>query len=344
MYPFHNRKNFLTFLAPFAVAIVIALAIDQFFQHVILPKETELSNSQKVKRLMEENHPDEIPVFGSSKGRSAFIPDTLGENVFNYSMPKCNFDIIEFLLEIELAKDKDSPIIIEFNNRFFKSMPSHTIDLYTFMPLTYDERVVEFLRRNDRLDNYQLIPGIRYFGSYIQYLRALNRTETDRKQMSRGGFFLDHYPGDELFGTFVNKRYAMIERRDELEAKARSHRTMTLTDKMELEQLDIALNFAEDTARIGKFESMVRAHPHRDVFMIYSPQHHSEVVGIQNFDKIDSLFNHWNTNFPNLHAYDYSRLALSDSCFKNSSHINMRGARIFSAQLKKDIGHLLQTD
>ena len=91
MYPFLNRKNFLTFLAPFGVAIIVALVIDQFFHHVVLARDIELSNTQKVKMLLEETHPEEIPVFGSSKARSAFIPDSLGPNVYNYAMPKCNF-------------------------------------------------------------------------------------------------------------------------------------------------------------------------------------------------------------------------------------------------------------
>lgn len=291
---------------------------------------------------MEEYHPHEIPVFGASKARSSFIPDSLGENVYNYAMEKCNFDVIFFLLKLELEKEKDAPIIIEFNSRSFVHRPEHTIDLATFVPLTYDERVVDYLRENGRLDKYQLIPGVRYFGSYVNYLRDLNRSESKNKIINRGGIFLDYYPGDELLTTFMNKRYSMIARRDTLEKKQNSHRTMTLTDKMELSQLQVALNFDEDKKRIHKFETMVKEHPNRNFIIVYTPQHHSEIAGIENYDRIDSLFLHWNEDIPNLYAFNYSKMPLSDSCFKNSSHINLRGARIFSSQLKKDIGFLLE--
>lgn len=330
------------FLVPFGIAIIFALALDQVFQRYVLTQETELSNTHKVKMLMEEYHPNEIPVFGASKARSSFIPDTLGKNVYNYAMEKCNFDVIFFLLKLELEKEKDAPIIIEFNHQSFIHRPQHTIDLSTFVPLAYDERVVDYLRENGRLDKYQLIPGIRYFGSYMNYLRDLNRTGTEKKIISRGGFFLDNYPGDELLTTFMNKRYAMVARRDTLEKKQKSRHTMTLTDKLELEQLQLALNFNEDKDRIHKFEAMVHEHPNRDFIIVYTPQHHSEIVGIENYDKIDSLFLHWNEDIPNLYAFNYSKMPLSDSCFKNSSHINLRGARIFSSQLKKDIGFLLE--
>ncbi|HKK39205.1 MAG TPA: hypothetical protein VJ949_07295, partial [Cryomorphaceae bacterium] len=126
MTPFGSKKGLRLFIIPLVIAVLVALAIDQVFQHFVLPLRTDISNSYKIERLLGETSPDEIPVFGSSKGRSSFIPDSLGENVFNYSMEKCNFDVIFFLLETELSKDKSGPIIIEFNTRSFLHRPEHT--------------------------------------------------------------------------------------------------------------------------------------------------------------------------------------------------------------------------
>lgn len=342
MIPFGSGKGLKFVVLPIAIAILIALVFDQVFHHYVLPLRTDISNSYKIEKLLNENNENEIPVFGSSKGRSSFIPDSLGDNVFNYSMEKCNFDVIFFLLETELKKDKDTPIIIEFNTRSFVNRPEHTIDLASFMPATYHEEVVKYLDENGRLDEYQLIPGVRYFGSYIRYLRSLTRKMTSKKITNRGGIFIEFYPGDELLQRFTSSRYKMIERREQLEAKEASGVPLTYMEVQVLESLRISLDFAENKERIAKFEEMVREHPNRDFIMVFTPHHPSELAGVRNLEKIDSLFSHWNNDIPNLYAFDYSDFSLPDSCFKNSSHINLEGARRFCDALNDDIAHLLE--
>jgi hypothetical protein len=341
MTPFGSKKGLLYFAFPFVVAIVIALIIDQIFEHVVLPMQSDISNSYKVERLLYENHEDEIPVFGSSKGRSSFIPDSLHPDVFNYSMEKSNFDVIAFLLETELKKDKDTPIIIEFNARSFVHRPSHTIDMATFIPLNESEEVIDYLEENDRLDNYQLIPGVRYYGSYIRFLRSLTRKVTSEKITNRGGIFIDYYPGDRLLHRFTDSRYKMIDKRAQLEAKQESGVPLTYMEVQLLDGLQMSLDFDENKERIAKFEEMVKAHPNRDFIVVFTPHHPSELAGITNINRIDSLFDHWNEDIDNLYALDYSTFELPDSCFKNSSHINLEGARRFSSVLSDDIDHIL---
>jgi hypothetical protein len=344
MTPFGSKQGLKLFITPLVIAAIVALTIDQVFEHIVLPKRTDISNSYKIERLLGETPPDEIPVFGSSKGRSSFIPDSLGEDVFNYSMEKSNFDVIFFLLETELAKDKDGPIIIEFNTRSFVHRPDHTIDLSTFMPVKDSPEVIEYLTENDRLDKFQLLPGVRYFGSYIRYLRSLTRKVTSNKITNRGGIFIDYYPGDKLLKRFTDSRYKMMEKRKELEAKKASGIPLTYMEVQLLDQLQMSADFAENTERIQKFESMAKEHPNRDFIMVFTPHHPSELVGVTNLEKIDSLFNHWNTDIPNIHAFDYSTFQLPDSCFKNSSHINLEGARRFCAVLNDDLDSLLNSN
>ena len=100
----------------------------------------------------------------------------------------------------------------------------------------------------------------------------------------------------------------------------------------------------ENKERIQKFESMAKNHPNRDFIMVFTPHHPSELAGVRNLEKVDSLFNHWNTDIPNIHAFDYSTFPLPDSCFKNSSHINLEGARRFCAVLNDDIDSLLNSN
>jgi len=244
-------------------------------------------------------------------------------------------------LETELAKDKDGPIIIEFNTRSFVHRPAHTIDLSTFMPIKDNQAVIDYLDENDRLDDFQLIPGVRYYGSYIRYLRSLTRKVTSEKITNRGGIFIDYYPGDRLLKRFTDSRYKMIEKREELEDKMASGIPLTYMEVQVLEQLQINSDFAVNKERIAKFEAMAKEHSNRDFIMVFTPHHPSELAGVRNFNKVDSLFTQWNTAIPNIHAFDYSRFELPDSCFKNSSHINLEGARRFCAALNDDIEYLL---
>lgn len=341
MTPFGSKEGFFHFVVPFVAVILVALVFDQLFEHFVLPLRTDISNSYKVERLLYETHEDEIPVFGSSKGRSSFIPDSLHPDVFNYSMEKSNFDVISFLLETELKKNKVTPVIIEFNARSFVHRPAHTIDMSTFIPAHQSDEVVNYLSENDRLDEYQLIPGVRYYGSYVRFLRSLTRKATSSKITNRGGIFIDYYPGDELLTKFTDSRYKMIEKRKQLEDKKASGIPLTYMEVQILDQLEIGSDFDENKERIALFETMVKAHPQRDFIMVFTPHHPSELAGVRNLDRIDSLFNHWNQNISNLHALDYSRFELPDSCFKNSSHINLEGARRFSSVLGQDIADLL---
>jgi hypothetical protein len=344
MTPFGSTQGLKIFIIPLVLAVLVALTIDQVFQHFVLPLRTDISNSYKIERLLAETDSEEIPVFGSSKGRSSFIPDSLSENVFNYSMEKSNFDVIFFLLETELAKDKDTPIIIEFNTRSFVHRPDHTIDLSTFMPVQDSQEVIDYLSENDRLDNFQLVPGVRYYGSYIRYLRSLTRKVTSNKITNRGGIFIDHYPGDRLLKRFTDSRYKMIEKRIELEGKKATGIPLTYMEVQMLDQLQLNSDFAENKERIQKFESMAKGHPNRDFIMVFTPHHPSELAGVRNLERVDVLFDHWNNDIPNIHAFNYSRFELPDSCFKNSSHINLEGARRFCAVLNDDIDYLLNPE
>jgi hypothetical protein len=344
MTPFGSSQGLKLVTLTLVTAAVVAVGIDQIFQYFVLPKRTDISNSYKIERLLADTDPEEIPVFGSSKGRSSFIPDSLGESVFNYSMEKANFDVIFFLLETELAKDKDGPIIIEFNTRSFVHRPSHTIDLSTFMPIQNNQEVIDYLDENGRLDNFQLLPGVRYYGSYVRYLRSLTRKVTSNKITNRGGIFIDYYPGDKLLKRFTDSRYKMMEKRADLETKKESGIPLTYMEVQMLDQLQISSDFAENKERIQKFEAMAKDHPNRDFIMVFTPHHPSELAGVRNMEKLDSLFNHWNMNVSNVHAFDYSRFELPDSCFKNSSHINLEGARRFCDVLNDDIDYLLNPE
>ena len=338
---FDSKNGLYYFLLPFVVAIVIALTVDQIFDKYILPRQNKISNVVKIKRLMYELHPEETPVFGSSKARSSLIPDSLGADVFNYGMESCNMDVIFFLLQLELEKDKDAPIIIEFNPRSFLHIPEHTIDISTFTPVLDDERVVEYLEENGRLDKYQTWPGVRYYGSYIGYLRNFLRKRTSDKRINRGGIFMDKFPGEEVFQTLIGLRLNKINRRKELEKMKADGEILTHKEKRELEYLSYFLDFANVPDRIERFNNILREHPNREFIIVFTPHHWSELEGVRNYEEIEELFKTWNEDFDNVTALNYGKFPLPDDHFKNSSHVNIHGARKFCSALIDDVRDII---
>ena len=338
-----NPKKIIRHCLIFTVLFLSMLFIADLITEKFLIYRHEQNNAAKLDQLIHSTDPLQAPIFGSSKARSAFIPDSLGSHFYNYGMEKCNFDVIEFLLELELEKERNSPIIIEFNHRSFVNNPMHTIDVATFIPSIEDKRVQNYLKRNDRYEFYYHLPGFRYYGSYWNYIRSSFREHTGNdKVIDDGGVFISYVAKPDIMKRFVDSRLAKIERYHELtEKKNNPKKVFSKEERMELKFLTVYLMFDNDKKRIDRFEELVKSAPDRKFFIVYTPQHWSELEGIMNFDEIEALFEHWNNDIPNLYALDYSHMNLADSCFKNSSHINMAGAKLFSQQLNRDIQSIL---
>jgi len=330
-FPIFNSGVFI-FMALFVVS---ALSLDFVWSKWVLMK-SELSNERKLDRLLNHHDPNEIPVFGSSKARSAFIPDSLGNDFYNYGMEKCGFDVINFLLEVELSKDKESPIFIEYNHRSFIKAPEHTINMATYLPHLANKKVMDFLQKNDRMEFRYRIPGLRYYGSYFYYFRYYMKQSTgSRKIVSKGGNFADVTLSKEVFGTLVSNRMQMMNRLDELQLAINDHtQAVSASQRRELEYLKNFLWFTYDPDLVEAFEELVKSHPERRVYLVYTPQHWSELKGIANLNEMQAFFKSMEQGIENLEVIDLSNMELPDNGFKNTSHLNLLGARRFSSSLR----------
>lgn len=321
---------------------VVALALDAFLQKKVIFNDPA-SNASKLQRLINSTDPAEIPVFGSSKGRSAFIPDSLNPGVYNYSMERSNFDVVEFLLETELAKPRKSPILLEFNHRYFIHAPHFTIDAATFIPNLGLPGVRKYLEDNDRFEVRFMIPGLRYFGASWQYIRkGFDEDGSSSRQSVKGGMFTERASPPRLLASQVEARERSIAMRERLEhAKDDVKEVISAEDRHRLERLNAYLLFSAPKDRVARFGELVASRPDRQFLVAYTPQHWSEVEGIANFPEIKALFDSLEQQHPNLHFYDYSHMQLPDSAFKNSSHLNNTGARAFCKAFKRDAAEYL---
>ncbi len=331
-------RTLLRYSAFFIIAFVaIALCLDQWMAKKIIFRDPN-SNQSKMLRLVSSTDPLEIPIFGSSKARSAFIPDTLGPTVFNYGMDKCNYDVIEFELAHELAKPSTAPIIIEFNHRFFIHEPEHTIDAATFVPIIDKPGVRDYLKKNGRDELRWSIPGVRYYGSILTFIRSASRKETgQRKHISKGGLFIDNPASPRVLKSQVDARDNEIaEQHDLLFRKTHVEEAISAQGLARLQGLDALLLFSEPKDRIELFEAQLAQRPDRPILIVYTPQHPSELKGMANYDRVLAKFKEWETRFPNVHVYNYSHVRLPDTDFKNIAHLNTAGARVLSGMLKHD--------
>ncbi|MBK9422067.1 MAG: hypothetical protein IPN44_13625 [Flavobacteriales bacterium] len=325
---------------------VVALGFDTLLQRWAI-FDDPASNPSKVKRLIESEDPEEIPVFGSSKARSSFIPDSLGPTVWNYAMEKCNFDVTEFLMEVELAKPRKGAVLVEFNHRFFVHAPDHTIDAATFVPNIGLPGVREYLERNGRFETRFLVPGLRYFGAVQEFLRKGNSDEEDVEDKNariseKGGLFTERSASPKLLASQVAARQRSIEMRLKLQSDVGNVKAaVSAEDRYKLKYLDAFLLFSAPKERIERFEELVASRPDRQILVVYTPQHWSEMEGVSNYEEITALFHELEQRHPNLHFYDYSMMKLPDSAFKNSSHLNNQGARAFCTAFKRDAGQYL---
>lgn len=332
-------RSSLFFLIAFAA---VALLFDGLFTRYVIFK-LDHSNQGKVRRLFESTDPNEIAVFGSSKARSAFIPDSLGSGVYNYAMEKCNFDVIEFLLEMELGKPRTSAVVVEFNHRFFVHLPQHTVNAATFVPNIDLPGVEDYLKRMGRWELRYDLPGVRYYGSYQDYLRYTAREKNSKnKQLVRGAMLMDLVPSKEVFANQLAARYIDIAKHKAIMAKLDDPRkAVTVEERRALRGSELQLLFTGPADRIARFEELVASRPDRPVLLVYTPQHASEMAGIANYAEIQALFAALESRHPNLHVYNYSRMPLPDDHFKNSSHLNNAGARAFCTAFRRDAGVFL---
>lgn len=334
-----EKKKIGSLIITFTVLFIALFCVFDFVftRWVIFDK--PFANQNKIKRLIENNKPNEIPVFGSSKARCSFFPDSLSSNVYNYGMEKCNFDIVELLLEIELDKKKTTPIILEFNHRWFLHKPEHTINISSFIPNIHHPKVEAFIRKYNKYEYYYKIPGLRYYGQYLSYLRMSMKESTgSNKLIHKGGIFSNKTPSKEIFDGYINSRKNAIAIRKELLEKSKDPKQITsLAEKQKLRYLNSTLLFQNDTSRIKVFENLVQQHPERTFIMAFTPYHYTELEGIENYEDIELLFERWRKKFPNIKAFNYSKKVLADDHFKNTSHINRKGAFKFSGWLRKDI-------
>lgn len=293
----------------FVFVITICITADLIFTRYFT-KTNPVAESNKIYRLAEQNYPDEIPIFGTSRAEKGYYCDAIDTRCYNYGFPNQSFDITALLLQFELAKNKTTPILIDVHHDFFQHDAKININLNTYLPfVNSNAAVTNFLQENHRLKPYHYLPGTRYFGAYTTYLEPIVKNKFGiGKAVYVKGSVLDTKNGD---GSAIQKR---IQTRLE-------------------KQLQFELIPEKDSI----LQSLIQLHPNRKFVFVVSPYHWSAKSTVANFDELLSYFKSLETKFPNVRFVYFNTDNYDDSYFKDTVHLNETGAKVFSEALHNQL-------
>ena len=158
-----NFKKFLLRLfLPFLLIVgSVGFIVNYFFEKNIVFN-TQLSGAYKVNRIIKETHEDETPIFGSSRAEGSFIPDSLGNNFFNYGISGTKLDVALFFLKEECKKKKKQPFLIVALD--FDSLLNVEGDIANYIPNANYGPVRSLLGKNYK--PYFYLPFVRYYRQF----------------------------------------------------------------------------------------------------------------------------------------------------------------------------------
>ena len=291
----------LWLVLPFAgLFLLLSLAVDPILtSHLILKVQNE--GPYKVHRLLNETSATESPIFGNSRGLNGFSIDSIGINGFNYSINGAQFEAVIFLLEQELAKDKQSDIFVCFDFEFFKEGIG---DPYNYVPSTDNEAVVAFLKQSGAYNPVYRVPLIRYYGAFER--------------------FVNHYIG-YTYGGSSNCAYI----------KGSSLCDLAVSDQQRKLAERVSLTFGYDREMDRIFTRLItEGNPHRRRIWLIVPPYLPVIYRDQK--EIDALLTYLKqlSKTPHIGYFFGDGRTYPESCFRDVTHLNQKGAIRFSQEIR----------
>jgi hypothetical protein len=293
-------------LLPFLLSLIIAgYLFGLFFEKKVILN-SNICGAYKVNRIIKETHPEEIPIFGSSRAEGGYIPDMLGTNYFNYGLDGTGSSVMLFFLKEECKKKKKSPLIIL---NFDLSGFDHPLgDISNYIYNAGYTPVKDLLGKNYK--SSFSIPFIKYYGQYETYLK--------------------YYLNNRLNLTKYTNKGASIEKN-----KMTSKRFNELVEQRK----NSIAGFAQDTALKNEYLRIIAENPQRLFVFVVAPYHPSYFDGFKNLPEADFFLQKLREE-KNVRVFDFSREVYADSLFINTTHVNYSGALRFNKDLKDSIAKL----
>lgn len=276
---------------------MIAYAFNYYFENKILLG-SEINGAYKINRIINETHPNEIPIFGSSRAEGCYFPDSIAKNCFNYGLSGTQDNVILFFLTEELKKKKTTPIIINFD---LDGLSNSIGDVDYYLYNTGNAEVRKLLG-----ENFKPLFGIsflKYYGYFeVNFKYYLSSRINLTKIINHGGSFEKNVLPQEKFNELVKERVM---------SKTTFHNDPVLEKKL--------------------FELIQSTN--RKIIFVVAPYHTSFLKNFKNREGFAS-FERKLLSLSNVEIWDYSSDFKDDKLFFDTSHLNYQGALMFSGELK----------
>ena len=289
-----STSNFSKFFIKliFTVGVVSFILSKIFEQNIIL--KTQISGAYKFNKIINETLENEIPIFGTSRAQSNYVASSICNECFNYGIDGISSKIWIFFLEEELKKNKQKPIIVNFDlNGFRNFLGDNSNYIYSYPLLS-----------SLHIPNYKIynLPVLKYYGYYESYLNQFLKYKFPfNKIIDNGGVHSNSIFSDSDFNFNILRRSKVSE------------------------------FFKIDTVQVKKLFNLLNSNK-RKIYFVISPYHKSVLNSYSNLNDSYQFLNQLE-NFENVEVLNFSKLKLRDEMFFNTSHLNYNGAQLFSKLL-----------
>jgi hypothetical protein len=289
-----STSNFSKFLIKliFIVSVISFILTKIFEQNIIL--KTQTSGAYKINKIINEDLENEIPIFGTSRAKSNYFSSIINKNCFNYGVDGISSKIWIFFLEEELKKNKQKPIIINFDlNGFRNYLGSNSNYIFNYPS-------IKNLTNQHSFNNN--LPLLKYYGYYEYYLTEYLKYKFPlNKIIDKGGVYSNSIFSDSDFNFNIIRRSKLSE------------------------------FFKIDSNQVKKLFSLINA-TNRKIYFVISPYHKSVLNNYSNL-KDAFQFLRLLEKCENVKVLNYSEVELKDEMFFNTSHLNYNGSQLFSKLL-----------
>lgn len=274
---------------------LLAITTDYLWTRFVI-NGTTMSEPARINHLIQEDG-SEIPIFGPSTARVDFVPEILGNDVFNYGMDGTSLDVVDALLQIECKKHKKTPIVLSLSQEAGRSIGAPS----KFPLLVRQPEIRQMMERLGLMEWRYRVPALRYFGYYDWYLKdyLAEHLPSTRKTVRGYAAEVDHPFDRRTLDEAIRSRF----------------------------EAGFGFSSLPDQTRL-LFDA-IKSTPQRTFVVVFPPLHASCFANFkdpQGFARyLDQL-----RSFRNVVVLDWSRMELPDDCFRDTLHLNQKGAIEFS--------------
>lgn len=305
-------KTFILKIIIFLVPVILFMLSAEYYltnnlkkSHNI-PAEIEVWND-----IYEGNLNSDIAIYGSSRAwvhiDPNIIKDSLNMNAYNFGVDGHNF-WLQYLRHKEFIKHNKQPkLIIMSVDVFSLAKRKDLYEINQFLPyMLWNENIIKFTSSYEgfNFEDYYL-PFVRYYGR-IRGAHSVLKSTLDKELYRNNGFKGIESNWDKDKAKLKKNNYSIV---------------------IDPNSIDLFEQFLIECKANNT-----------NIILVYTPEHIEGQKFVKNRQQIIDVFSDFSEQY-NLLFLDYSddKMCENKEFFYNASHLNKKGAELFTSKLSHDI-------